>query len=136
MKKGGILSGKRIRETAYKWIKEAGIKCTGPKERISQLSGGNAQKVIFARALESGCKVLILNHPTRGVDVGAKQEIYRLVREMTAAGHAIIVIGDTLDECLGLASNVIVFRDGLISGSFECPVYKKPSQQEVVQFMM
>ena len=66
-----------------------------PKERISQLSGGNAQKVIFARVLESGCKVLILNHPTRGVDVGAKQEIYRLVREMTAAGHAIIVIGDT-----------------------------------------
>ena len=95
-----------------------------------------SQKVIFARVLESGCKVLILNHPTRGVDVGAKQEIYRLVREMTAAGHAIIVIGDTLDECLGLSSNVIVFRDGLISGSFDCPVDFKPSQQEVVHFMM
>lgn len=136
LKKNGLLSGKLIRDTANKWIKEAGIKCTGPKERIVQLSGGNAQKVIFARALESGCKILILNHPTRGVDVGAKQEIYRLVREMTAAGHAIIVIGDTLDECLGLASNVIVFRDGLISGSFDCPVENKPSQQEVVHFMM
>ena len=55
---------------------------------------------------------------------------------MTAAGHAIIVIGDTLDECLGLSSNVIVFRDGLISGSFDCPVDFKPSQQEVVHFMM
>ena len=53
---------------------------------------------------------------------------------MTAAGHAIIVIGDTLDECLGLSSNVIVFRDGLISGFFDCPVDFKPSQQEVVQF--
>ena len=136
MKSKGLLSGKKIRQTALKWIKEAGIKCTGPKERISQLSGGNAQKVIFARVLESGCKVLILNHPTRGVDVGAKQEIYRLVREMTAAGHAIIVIGDTLDECLGLSSTVIVFRDGLISGSFDCPVDFKPSQQEVVHFMM
>ena len=136
MKNKGFLSGKRIRKTAQKWIKEAGIKCTSPKERISQLSGGNAQKVIFARVLESGCKVLILNHPTRGVDVGAKQEIYRLVREMTAAGHAIIVIGDTLDECLGLSSNVIVFRDGLISGFFDCPVDFKPSQQEVVHFMM
>ena len=136
MKNKGFLSGKRIRQTAQKWIKEAGIKCTSPKERISQLSGGNAQKVIFARVLESGCKVLILNHPTRGVDVGAKQEIYRLVREMTVAGHAIIVIGDTLDECLGLSSNVIVFRDGLICGSFDCPVDFKPSQQEVVHFMM
>ncbi|MDD3337552.1 MAG: sugar ABC transporter ATP-binding protein [Lachnospiraceae bacterium] len=136
LKSNGLLSGKKIRSTAEKWIKEAAIKCTGPKARIAQLSGGNAQKVIFARALESNCKVLILNHPTRGVDVGAKQEIYRLVREMTEAGHAIIVIGDTLDECLGLASNVIIFRDGLISGSFDCPVSGKPSQQEVVHFMM
>ncbi len=136
LKKNGLLSGKRIRETAMRWIKEAGVKCTGPKERISQLSGGNAQKVIIARALESGCDVLILNHPTRGVDVGAKQEIYRLVREMTEAGHAIIVLGDTLDECLGLASNVVVFRDGLVSGSFSCEVGTKPSQQEVVHFMM
>ena len=55
---------------------------------------------------------------------------------MTEQGHAIIVLGDTLDECLGLASSVIVFRDGKISGTFDCPVNGKPSQQEVVHFMM
>ena len=136
MKKGLLLSPKKMKETALKWVKEARIKCPGIKARISQLFGGHAQKVIFARALESGCQALILNHPTRGVDVGAKQEIYRLIREMTAAGHAIIVLGDTLDECLGLASNVVVFRDGVVSGSFDCPVGGKPTQQEVVQFMM
>lgn len=136
MKKNGILSGRNIRKTAKKWIQAAGIKCTGPKERISKLSGGNAQKVIFARALESRCKILILNHPTRGVDVGAKQEIYRMVREVTEAGHAVIVIGDTLDECLGLSSRVLVLRDGLISAAFDCPVGKKPQQHEVVQYMM
>lgn len=136
MKKGLLLSPKKMKETALKWVKEARIKCPGIKARISQLSGGNAQKVIFARALESGCQVLILNHPTRGVDVGAKQEIYRLIREMTEQGHAIIVLGDTLDECLGLSSSVIVFRDGMIRGSFDCPVSEKPSQQEVVHFMM
>lgn len=136
LKKHGFLSGREIRRTANRWIKEADIKCTGPTERIAQLSGGNAQKAIIARAIESNCKILILNHPTRGVDVGAKQEIYRLVRDMTGQGHAIIVLGDTLDECLGLASRVIVLRDGEISGSFDCPVFEKPSQQEVVQFMM
>lgn len=136
MKNGLLLSTKKMKETAHKWVKEARIKCPGIKARISQLSGGNAQKVIFARALESGCQVLILNHPTRGVDVGAKQEIYRLIREMTEQGHAIIVLGDTLDECLGLSSSVIVFRDGMIRGSFDCPVSEKPSQQEVVHFMM
>ena len=73
MKNKGFLSGKRIRQTAQKWIKEAGIKCTSPKERISQLSGGNAQKVIFARVLESGCKVLIhASSLARGVDVRGK----------------------------------------------------------------
>lgn len=136
LKNGPLLSAKKIKNTTAKWIQEARIKCPGPKARIAQLSGGNAQKVIFARALESGCQVLILNHPTRGVDIGAKQEIYRLVREMTEQGHAIIVLGDTLDECLGLASSVIVFKDGVISGSFDCPVDGKPSQQEVVHFMM
>ena len=136
LKKHGFLSGREIRRTANRWIKEADIKCTGPTERIAQLCGGNAQKAIIARAIESNCKILILNHPTRGVDVGAKQEIYRLVRDMTGQGHAIIVLGDTLDECLGLASRVIVLRDGEISGSFDCPVFEKPSQQEVVQFMM
>lgn len=136
LKNGVLLSQKKLKETADKWVKEARIKCPGINARISQLSGGNAQKVIFARALESGCQVLILNHPTRGVDIGAKQEIYRLIREMTAQGHAIIVLGDTLDECLGLASNVVVFRDGVVSGSFECPVGGKPAQQEVVHFMM
>ncbi|MBR2765554.1 MAG: sugar ABC transporter ATP-binding protein [Blautia sp.] len=136
LKKGPLLSRRLLRETADKWIREAGVKCTGRKDRIAQLSGGNAQKVIFARALESGCPVLILNHPTRGVDVGAKQEIYRLVREMTEQGHAIIVLGDTLDECLGLASSVVVFKDGMISATFDCPVGGKPSQNEVVHFMM
>lgn len=136
MKKGVFLSPKKLKDAADKWVREARIKCPGTKARISQLSGGNAQKVIFARALESNCQILILNHPTRGVDIGAKQEIYRLIREMTEQGHAIIVLGDTLDECLGLASSVIVFKDGKISGSFECPVNGKPSQQEVVHFMM
>lgn len=131
-----FLSPKKMHGVANNWVKKAGIKCFSIDERINQLSGGNAQKVIFARALESGCEILILNHPTRGVDVGSKEEIYTLVREMTAAGHSIILLGDTLDECIGLSSEIIVLRDGLIRGTFGCPVGDKPLQLDIVQKMM
>ena len=117
-------------------MEKAGVKCFSINDRINQLSGGNAQKVIFARALESGCEVLILNHPTRGVDVGSKEEIYDLVRDMTAAGNSIILLGDTLDECIGLSSRIIVLRDGLVTGMFDCPVGDKPLQLDIVQKMM
>lgn len=132
----GFLSAKKMHQIAEKWVEKAGVKCFSIQERINQLSGGNAQKVIFARALESGCEILILNHPTRGVDIGSKEEIYNLVREMTAAGNSIILLGDTLDECIGLSSRIMVLRDGLIRGSFDCPVGGKPLQLDIVQKMM
>lgn len=131
-----FLSSGKMHQVAENWVKKAGVKCFSIYERINQLSGGNAQKVIFARALESGCEILILNHPTRGVDIGSKEEIYNLVREMTAEGHAIILLGDTLDECIGLSSRIIVLRDGLLRGSFECPVGNKPLQLDIVRQMM
>ena len=131
-----FLSAKKTRKIAQDWVEKAGVKCFSINDRINQLSGGNAQKVIFARALESGCEVLILNHPTRGVDVGSKEEIYDLVRDMTAAGNSIILLGDTLDECIGLSSRIIVLRDGLVTGMFDCPVGDKPLQLDIVQKMM
>ncbi|MDR1835691.1 MAG: sugar ABC transporter ATP-binding protein [Fusobacteriaceae bacterium] len=134
--KRGFLSARTTGKIATNWVKKAGIKCFSIHERINQLSGGNAQKVIFARALQSGCGILILNHPTRGVDVGSKEEIYNLIRQMTAAGNSIILIGDTLDECIGLSSRIIVLKDGLIQGSFDCPAGNKPSQLDIVRKMM
>lgn len=136
LQNGLILSGKKTENIANEWVRKAGVKCVGIKQHINQLSGGNAQKVIFARALESACPVLILNHPTRGVDVGSKEEIYTLIREMTEAGNSIIVIGDTLDECIGLSSRIIVLKDGLVTAEFDCPVGNKPTQMDIVQTMM
>ena len=136
LQNGVILSGKKTEGIANEWVRKAGGKCVGIKQHINKLSGGNAQKVIFARALESACPVLILNHPTRGVDVGSKEEIYTLIREMTEAGNSIIVIGDTLDECIGLSSRIIVLKDGLVTAEFDCPVGNKPTQMDIVQTMM
>jgi ribose transport system ATP-binding protein len=132
----GIVSLKRQNEDAIAWVKRVGVKCNGIFQRISNLSGGNAQKAIFARVLDSDCPILILDHPTRGVDVGSKGEIYSLIRDITDRGVSVVLLGDTLDECVGLASRIIVMKDGLVTGEFDCSAGRKPSQVDVVQKMM
>ena len=134
--KGPFVSAQAVREQANKWIQDLRIKTNGPKELLRQLSGGNQQKVVFSRALASGAEILLLNHPTRGVDVGAKEEIYALIRNMTDEGKAVIVLGDTTDECIGLCSRLLVMKDGLVTGEFEAPADHKPSQVDVVSLMM
>ncbi|MEE0742869.1 MAG: sugar ABC transporter ATP-binding protein [Blautia faecis] len=136
LSKFGFVSGKKLKGIAEGWVKKAGVKCFSINDRINQLSGGNAQKVIFARALESNCGILILNHPTRGVDIGSKEEIYSLVRDITEAGMSVILLGDTLDECIGMSNRIIVMKDGLQSGEFDCPVGNKPLQLDIVKRMM
>ena len=131
-----ILFGKKIRGMALFWIKKMGVKCSSIEERIDRLSGGNAQKAIFSRVMGSGCEVLILNHPTRGVDVGAKEDLYRTIREMTSEGKSIILLGDTLDESIGLSSRILVMKDGLIQKEFLCPTDNKPEQLEIIKYMM
>ena len=92
--------------------------------------------MVFSRALASGAEILILNHPTRGVDVGAKEEIYAFIRDMTEEGKAVILLGDTVDEYLGLCSRLLMMKDGLVTGEFDAPADGKPSQVDVVSLMM
>ncbi len=132
----GVISGAKHRKLAREWIDKLSIKCTGMDERIMRLSGGNAQKVVFARAMASGARILILNHPTRGVDVGAKEEIYSLVRDITQAGAAVILLGDTLDEYIGLSSRIVVMKDGVVTAEFDCPPDNKPPQVDIIKYMM
>ena len=84
-----------------------------------KLSGGNQQKVVLAKWLSRGCEVLLLDEPTRGIDVGAKVEIYRLLRELTAQGLGILLISSDMPEVLGLSDRILVMRRGRIVGSFE-----------------
>ncbi len=131
-----LLSNKKKEKFAQEWINKLQIKCSDSKEEVQQLSGGNVQKVVFARVLSSGANVLILNHPTRGVDIGAKEEIYGLIREMTKNGCSIILLSDTLEECIGLASNIIVMKDGNITKLLGASPTVKPSQAEIVKYML
>jgi ribose transport system ATP-binding protein len=136
LKRGPFVSKVKIAKQAEEWIHTLRIKTSGRKELLMQLSGGNQQKVVFSRALASGADIVILNHPTRGVDVGAKEEIYSLIRDMTAQGKSVILLGDTLDESIGLANRILVLQDGLITGEFGAEVGGKPEQVDVVSLMM
>ncbi len=134
--KSGLISKKLENEVAEKWIKDLNIKCQGPKQPIENLSGGNAQKVVFARVLSSPADIIILNHPTRGVDVGAKEEIYEIIRSATDAGKGIILLGDTLEECIGLSNKLLVMKDGLVTQVFHADPENKPTQVDIIQYMM
>ena len=136
LSKGPVVSARAVRRQAEEWIKKLRIKTSGPQELLLQLSGGNQQKVVFSRALASGAEILILNHPTRGVDVGAKEEIYAFIRDMTEEGKAVILLGDTVDEYLGLCSRLLMMEDGLVTGEFDAPAGGKPSQVDVVRLVM
>jgi ribose transport system ATP-binding protein len=131
-----VLSGKNIKNITLHWISKMGVKCNSIEDRMDHLSGGNAQKAIFSRVISSGSEILILNHPTRGVDVGAKEELYKAIREITNDGKSVILLGDTLDECIGLASRILIMKDGLIQREFQCPGNAKPEQIEIVKYMM
>lgn len=94
------------------------IKATGPRQRVSTLSGGNQQKVVLSKWFVTHSKVLILDEPTRGVDVGAKAEIYQLIVKMVADGLSVILISCEEPEIMGMCHRILVMRDGKIIGEF------------------
>ncbi|MFG6441836.1 L-arabinose ABC transporter ATP-binding protein AraG [Roseateles sp. LKC17W] len=107
-------------QRADDFIKKLRIKTPNREQEIRLLSGGNQQKVILARWLaEPGLKVLILDEPTRGIDVGAKNEIYKIIHDVAASGCCVIVISSELPEVLGISDRLIVMRDGRISGELD-----------------
>lgn len=111
----GFISQKLANANAARWIETLGIRCQSPDQPVRRLSGGNQQKVALARLLDQNSDVLILDEPTRGVDVGAKVEIYRLIRQQAQLGKAVIVISSYLPELLGLCDQLGVMHAGVLS---------------------
>jgi ABC-type sugar transport system ATPase subunit len=116
--KGGWLSLRRERQVFDAERKQLGIKTAGSDQVTALLSGGNQQKVVLAKWLRTKPKVLLLDEPTRGIDVGAKNEIYRIIRELAAEGLAVLVVSSDLPEVTGLAHRVLVCRQGRLVGEF------------------
>ncbi|AIJ09830.1 MULTISPECIES: L-arabinose ABC transporter ATP-binding protein AraG [Edwardsiella] len=116
---GGFWVNRRWeRENAQQRIVEMRVKTPSAQQAVMHLSGGNQQKVILGRWLSEEMKVILLDEPTRGIDVGAKNEIYRVIYNLAAAGIAVVVVSSELPEVLGVADRILVMRDGLIAGTF------------------
>ena len=132
----GAIDHRKERRLAETWIKRLRIKAPGPDAACRKLSGGNQQKVVLARWLTAGSRVLVLDHPTRGLDVGAKEEVYDLIRDLSEQGIAILLISDTLDETIGLAHRVLVMRDGAVTAEFDASRGGKPDQVKLIPAMV
>ena len=129
----GILRRGLQERGVLRFIGELRIHTQGPRHSVRALSGGNQQKVILARWLDAGARALILDEPTRGVDVGAKAEIYGLIRRLQTAGAAILLISSDLAEVLRLSDRVLVMREGRLVG--ELP-RRAASQEAVLRLMV
>ncbi|MBC7740041.1 MAG: sugar ABC transporter ATP-binding protein, partial [Candidatus Saccharibacteria bacterium] len=112
LKRSGLLDEAAQRVVVERFIKSIGIKCVSPDQKIRELSGGNQQKVLLARWLAMNPKLLILDEPTRGIDVGAKAEIQSLIRKAADAGLGVLMISSELEEIVEGADRVFVLRDG------------------------
>ena len=125
----------RRRESALVdgYVQELRIKTPDREQRVSSLSGGNQQKVVLARALAMQPRVLILDEPTRGIDIGAKREIYALIEQLARAGMAIIFISSELIEVLGLADRIIVMRGGRVTGDL---VGSEATEEQILTLAM
>jgi ribose transport system ATP-binding protein len=114
--KAGVLDLKKMMQRCKEAIAALKIRVAGPDITVGSLSGGNQQKCLLSRLLETRPMVLILDEPTRGVDVGAKSEIYRIIDDLAKAGAGILVISSELAEVVGIADRVIVMREGHLEG--------------------
>ena len=110
--KAGIVQAKSEESICRNYIEQLKIRCAGPEQAVGSLSGGNQQKVVLAKWLNTNPDILILDEPTRGVDIGAKKEIYAIVNELAERGVAVLMISSELPEVIGMADRVMVMHEG------------------------
>jgi L-arabinose transport system ATP-binding protein len=111
-----LIDDKRERRLVQEQIKSLDVRTPGLEQEVSFLSGGNQQKVVLAKWLCSGPKLIIMDEPTRGIDVGTKAEIYQLMRELAKRGTGIIMISSELPEIIGMSDRILVMSRGRIAG--------------------
>ncbi|MCS7060097.1 MAG: sugar ABC transporter ATP-binding protein [Anaerolineae bacterium] len=117
--RGGLLSITRLKERARQWIRDLSIKTSDPELPVKSLSGGNQQRVVLAKWLASKPRILILNGPTVGVDVGSKSELHDIIKNLAREGIGILVISDDIPELLHVCNRILLMRRGRLAGMFD-----------------
>ena len=128
----GLVRPATERKLTRHWVQQLRIRCPDPSVAASSLSGGNQQKIVLAKWLAAHVKLLLLDHPTRGIDVGAKEEVYQLLRTLTSEGLAIVLVSDTLEEAIGLSDRLVCMRDAHVTGVLDAARGAKPSMLSVL----
>ncbi len=126
-----FLSLSRERKSVLSLIRQINIRPGDPEQTVNDLSGGNQQKVVFTRWLNAKCRILLIDEPTRGIDVGAKQEIYALLGALVDRGMAILMVSSELPEVLGLSDRVLVMRRGRLAAEL---VTKDTTEEEIMSY--
>ena len=132
--KGFLLDKSQETEIANKMIKEVTIKTPSCEMPCDSLSGGNMQKVVIAKCLATNPKILLLNNPTRGIDVGARLEIYTVISNLAKEGMGIILLSEDLGELIGLCNRTMIFRRGEMSKMYEFD--ETPTEESMIQYML
>jgi ribose transport system ATP-binding protein len=113
----GLVLPSRQNRASMPWIEKLGIKCRTPGQPVGDLSGGNQQKVAIARLLHHNVDLLLCDEPTRGVDIGAKAQIYRLIDELALAGKAVLMVSSYLPELMGVCDRIAVMNRGTLGAA-------------------
>lgn len=133
--KAGRVNHKKEQEIIKEYSDKLSVKMSAPNQSCKELSGGNQQKVVISKWLAFHPRVLILDEPTRGIDVGAKAEIYRLIKELAKNGYSIIMISSELPEILNMSSRIVVMHEGAVTAVLDNSK-KMVSQEEVMKYAM
>jgi inositol transport system ATP-binding protein len=128
-----LLNKKKIKEVCQKEKENLNIKAFSLDQPVESLSGGNQQKVLVSRWLLCNPEILILDEPTRGIDVGAKAEIYKLISFLASQGKAILMISSEMHEILGLSDRILVMHEGQITGMLN---REEASQEKIMKYAM
>jgi ABC-type sugar transport system ATPase subunit len=131
MSKYGVINKKKEADAAEEYIKKLNIRTLSRNSLVKSLSGGNQQKVVLAKWLLTEPDIILLDDPTRGIDVGAKREIYLLISELAKAGKAILMISSEIPEIMGLSDRIIVLAAGRLTGEIPREEF---SQEEIMRF--
>jgi ribose transport system ATP-binding protein len=132
----GFLSPALENRNARRWVEECLIKTPSINALCGNLSGGNQQKTVISKWLSSRVRLLILDHPTRGVDVGAKDELYKLIRRLAGEGIGMLIMCDTLEEDIGLANRMLIMKDGRLVKEIASSPEAKPSPQDIISLIV
>ena len=134
--KWGILNIAAEELLARDWIKKLAIKASSEHADCGNLSGGNQQKVVLSKWRSGGSDIMLLDHPTRGLDIGAKEDVYEMVRDMSDDGVGILLVADTFEEAIGLAHTIIVVKDGKMQKRFDYNAGNKPTPFDLLHHMV